>query len=346
MNRVFVSLSIIALAFSSLNYSIKATADQGTNTAPKLASMGHIEIIDDEAKEFLDDSSTISLLADGFMWTEGPLWLHESKTLIFSDIPNNKIHQYSDKDGLSLYLDKAGATGLVDGDNSQGSNGMFLNKSGQLVLLHQGDRRVALMDAPLSKPASKFITLAGDYNGLRLNSPNDGVIDNQGNIFFTDPAYGLTDRLNDIRKELPFQGVYRLDTSGKLSLLDDDIMFPNGIAISPDNKTLYVAVSDEKKPVWFAYDIQSDGKLINKRVFHDALKNNPNHDIGVPDGMAVHSSGVIFATGPGGVWLLNKNGKLLAKIHTGKLTANCTLSSDEKYLFMTAHDSVFKINLK
>ncbi|TYK67221.1 SMP-30/gluconolactonase/LRE family protein [Colwellia echini] len=308
-------------------------------------TLGSIEIINNSAKAYLDASSKVVEIATGFKWTEGPLWLNKSDTLIFSDIPDNKIYQYNEKSGLSVYLNKTGATDLVEGDYLGGSNALLLNQSDQLVLLQTGDRRVSIMNAPLDQPQSLFSTLAGAYQGLRLNSPNDGVFDQQGNLYFSDPAYGLKDKLDDERKELTFQGVYRLTPWGKLSVIDETIKFPNGIGISPDNKTLYVAVSDEQAPVWFAYDIEDDGSVVNKQLLHDASTNKLDNDIGVPDGMAVHSSGVIFATAPGGVWLLSANGELLAKINTGKFSANCALSADEKQLFITAHDSILKVDL-
>ena len=213
--------------------------------------------------------------------------------------------------------------------------------------MQQGDRRVATMNAPLSAPKSDFVTLAGRYQNKRLNSPNDADLHSDGSLFFTDPPYGLKNVMTDARKELDFQGVYRLAVDGSLMLLDDEISYPNGIGLSHDEQTLYVAVSDKAFPHWLAYDVQDNGQVMNKRVFIDASEYiNVEGEQGMPDGMAVHSSGNIFATGPGGVWLITPQGEVLAKIRTGKLTANCTLSTDEKYLFMTAHDTLMSVPLK
>jgi gluconolactonase len=305
--------------------------------------VGSIEIIDKAALEYLSARTTIKEIASGFTWTEGPLWLEASQSVIFSDIPNNKIYQYSESNGLSEYLDKSGSTGLVEGDHFQGSNGLILNQEGKLVLFQQGDRRVAVMNTDLSNPSSSFTTLVGEYNGRRLNSPNDGVFDKQGNLYFTDPPYGLEHGMDDVRKSLPFQGIYKLSPKGQLTLIDNSVKFPNGIGLSPDEKTLYVAVSDHNQPVWLSYDLEH--QTYKKQLLLNAAIHNAEKTSGVPDGLAVHSSGVIFATGPGGVWLLDPNGKLLAKILTGKLTANCTLSSDEKQLYITAHDSVMLVEL-
>lgn len=304
-----------------------------------------VEIVDGAALELIEPSADIRILADGFLWTEGPLWVEQGEYLLFSDIPNNVIHKYEPGVGTSVYLERSGATGLVEGDSGQGSNGLLLDQQGRLVLMQQGDRRVAVMDAPLLSPSGQFKSLADRFDGKRLNSPNDGVLHSDGSLYFTDPPYGLAQSFTDPRKELAFQGVYRLSPQGELSLLDRTVTAPNGIALSLDEKTLYVAVSDESNPAWLAYDVAPDGSVRNKRVFIDAADAAQKLP-GMPDGMAVHSSGAIFATGPGGVWLVSPDGAVLAKILTGKLTANCALSGDEKTLFMTAHDTLMSISLR
>ncbi|AWB68957.1 gluconolactonase [Saccharobesus litoralis] len=309
-----------------------------------------VEIYSAEAEQFLSTDTPLQVLSEGYKWTEGPLWVADTSLasqgyLLFSDIPNNKIYQYIPGQGTALYLQPSGATGLVDGDYGQGSNGLLLNQQNQLVLMQQGDRRVAVMQSALSAPQPKFKTLAGYYQGKRLNSPNDAVYDSQGNLYFTDPPYGLAKILQDERKALDFQGVYRLSNQGQLTLLDDEITFPNGIGLSPDGKTLYVAVSDINNPVWYAYDVANNGQVTNKRVFFDAKQPNQKPH-GLPDGMAVHSNGTLFATGPDGVWLFNPKGQVIAKVKTGKLTANCTLAENEKALYLSAHDTLMRIPLK
>lgn len=312
-------------------------------------TVGHVVIYDDAALAFIDDSTLVSVRAEGYTWTEGPVWVDEEDGyLLFSDIPNNFIAKYHPKTGSSVYLRNSGSTNLYPGDYVKGSNGLLLNSNGELVLLQQGDRRIATMNAPLSAPKADYSTLTAKYKGKRLNSPNDAVFHQDGSLFFTDPAYGLQDKLEDKRKELSFQGVYQLTANGELFLLDDEVTYPNGIGLSPDGKILYVAASDKDKPHWYAYDIVGKGKVANKRLFHDGLPAvlKVGVDKGMPDGLAVHSSGVIFATGPEGVWLLNPEGKLLAKVYTGQKTSNCTLTSDEKTLFMTADDYVLSFPLK
>jgi len=308
---------------------------------------GPVEILDNAALSLLDENATITVQAEGFLWTEGPLWVEEGGYLLFSDIPNNVVHKFVPGEGVEVFLEPSGATGLDDGNSSQGSNGLLLSDDDRLVLMQQGDRRVAYMNAALTAPNPDFVTLAASYNGKRLNSPNDGVFHSDGSLYFTDPPYGLESGIDDEGKELSFQGIFRLRADGEVELLDDSVSFPNGIGLSIDEKTLYVAVSDDRQPMWLAYDVLPAGALDNKRVFYDA-----SHFVGVdgeqglPDGMAVHSSGTVFATGPGGVWLFTSDGEVLAKIRTGRKTANCTLSADEKTLFVTAHDTLMTVSLR
>ncbi len=337
-----------ALLLAGCNPNSSTSVEDTAIIADVNKTTGQIEILAPKALNFIDENAQITIHGNGYKWTEGPVWIDDKSGdyLLFSDIPNNTIIKYQPNIGTSLYLEKSGATALYDGDYSQGSNGLLLNQENKLVLMQQGDRRVAVMNSPLSAPSNNFDTLASHYQKLRLNSPNDAVFHSDGSLYFTDPPYGLADGIKDKRKELNHQGIYRLSKTGELTLLDDTVTYPNGIGLSLDEKTLYVAVSDEEHPVWLAYDIEENGTITNKRTFYDAKKFvGVEGEQGMPDGMALHSSGNIFATGPGGVWLFTPEGKVLAKIRTGKLTANCTLSSDEKTLYMTAHDTIMSVPL-
>ena len=306
---------------------------------------GPVQILDARATSLIAADAELSVLGEGYAWTEGPLWVSDGGYLLFSDIPNNVIHRYVPGRGVSVYLERSGATGLEDGDSTQGSNGLLLNRAGELVLFQQGDRRVAVMEAGLAAPKAEYRTLAARFGDARLNSPNDGVFRGDGSLYFTDPPYGLAQGFDDPGRELDFSGVFRLAPDGALSAVDKTLTAPNGIALSTNERTLYVAVSDEAKPAWYAYDVRDDGTVANRRLFYDAAAAAARHP-GMPDGMAVHSSGTLFATGPGGVWLFSPEGEVLAKIMTGKMTANCTLSADEKTLYMTAHDQLMSIPLK
>jgi len=306
-----------------------------------------IEILDNEALGLIDKDAEITVIGSGFTWTEGPLWIEDGKYLLFSDIPNNKIFKI-DVDGKTFeFLSPSGFTASTSRKGESGSNGLLLNELGELVLMQHGDRRVAKMNAGLFNPQPVFESLVDNYNGKKLNSPNDGTFDKSGNLYFTDPPYGLAEGVEDPKKELDFQGVYFLNTSGGLKLVDDTITRPNGIALSTNEKQLYVAVSDPEHAVWYRYDIVSPGEVENKTLFYDVSHLvGKKGQKGLPDGMKMHSKGYLFATGPGGLWIFNERGKPIARIHTGEATSNCAFSKDEKVLFLTADDYVLKVMLK
>lgn len=305
-----------------------------------------IEILDDAALQIISPNAEIKEIASGYEWTEGPLWIEGGKYLLFSDIPKNKIFKI-DADGKTTeFLYPAGYTGEIPRDGEIGSNALLLNQDGALVLLQHGDRRIARMDATLDSPNPKYITMVDSYNGKKFNSPNDGVFDSDGNLYFTDPPYGLQEGVNDPAKELDFQGVYCLKTSGELVLIDK-LTRPNGITFSHDGSKMYVAVSDPEHAVWYRYDVVAPGKVKNRTLLYDVTNLvGKKGQQGLPDGMKMHSQGYLFATGPGGVWVFNENGIPVARIHTGEATSNCAFSKNEKTLFMTADDYVLKMDLK
>lgn len=304
-----------------------------------------VEVLDDAVTGLIDPEATLTELGSGYAWSEGPVWVEEYEFLLFSDIPNNVIHKWSPDDGVSLYLEPAGYTGEEPRGGELGSNGLYISNDGNLLLAQHGDRRIAHMDSPLDDPAPEFTTLADSYDGKRLNSPNDLVQHSNGDIYFTDPPYGLEEQVDDPSKELEFQGVYRVTLEGEVVLLTDELSRPNGIELSPDEKTLYIANSSNENPVWMAYDVTEDGNIINGRVFRDAV-DFVGVDPGSQDGMDVDADGNIFATGPGGVWIFSPEGTVLGKIKTNKPTANCTIGQGGKTLFITASDQLLSIPLK
>lgn len=313
--------------------------------ANKRSHLRKVEIFDPSALGIIDSNVRIELLDSGHKWTEGPVYIKDGDYLLFSDIPNNSIYKWKEGSGVSLYLKPSGNTGNSKARREPGSNGMLLNVKGQLVLCQHGDRRMALMDAPLNAPSPKFITLADKYQGKRLNSPNDAVYTKNGDLYFTDPPYGLDKRLDDSAKQLDFQGVYRLTPGGKLDLLLKDLKFPNGIAFSPDQKTLYVSNSDSLNMLWMKYDMDDKGFVKNGCVMYVAKQYNGT-DAGNPDGMKVNKQGYIFAAGPEGIWIFNPAGKYIARIYTGQKTANCAFSPDEKTLFITSSSDLLRVKLK
>lgn len=305
-----------------------------------------IEILDEAALGLIDPEAKLEVIAEGFEWTEGPLWLEKEQKLLFSDIPNNSVFQIDAKGVKSLYLKPSGYTGDAARGGETGSNALILDPQGNLVLCQHGDRRMAKMNAPLGQPKADFVSIVDNYQGKRLNSPNDAIYDKAGNLYFTDPPYGLEFNVDDPAKELSFQGIYCLKPDGEL-LLVDSISRPNGITFSPDQTKLIVANSDPEHAVWYQYDIVSPGVVQNKQLFFDSTDLvGKEGQQGLPDGMKMHSSGYLFATGPGGIWVFNPDGKVVARIYTGERTSNCAFSTDEKTLYITADYYVLKMELK
>ena len=284
----------------------------------------------------------IELLADGFDWTEGPVWSKSGGYLLFSDIPRNAIHKWKEGQGVSLFMRPAGYAGSSPFGRELGSNGLTFDANGELVMADHGNRQVSRVDSvTFTKTA-----LVDRYNGKRFNSPNDVVFSRAGDLFFTDPPYGLWKLNADPAKELDFNGVYRLARTGVLTLLTRELTFPNGIALSPDERTLYVAVSDPARPIWMAYDLQPDGTLARGRVFFDASALAKSGRKGLPDGMKVDAAGNVFASGPGGILVLSPQGTHLGTIATGETTANCAFGDDGSTLYMTANHTLMRVRLR
>lgn len=304
-----------------------------------------VEILDPEALAIIDSSTAIEELGNGYKWAEGPVYIKDGDYVLFSDIPNNRVMKWKEGSGITTYLEPAGHTYKEIKEVEPGSNGLLLNARGELVLCQHGDRRLAKMDAPLSSPTAKFVTVVDNYKGKRLNSPNDAVYAKNGDLYFTDPPYGLDKRLNDTAKQLDFQGVYRLKPNGQLDLLTKDIKFPNGIALSPDEKVLYLSNSDSTNMQWIRCQLDGNGLIKNSTAFFEPKQYN-NTDAGNPDGMKVNKKGYLFAAGPKGIWIFNTTGKPIARIYTGQKTANCAFSPDEKTLFITASGYLMRVKLR
>ncbi len=319
----------------------RETAEEPTSTSKR-----RIAILDEQASGLLDESTEVQVLSGGFTWTEGPVWIDEDGGyLLFSDIPPNKIYKW---DGdTSTYLQPSGYTGSVPRTGEPGSNGLALDTEGRLILCQHGDRQIGRMEAPLNAPEPTYSTLTDNYNGQRFNSPNDLVFDSQGNLYFTDPPYGLERRMEDPAKEIPFQGVYCLLKSGETVLLDSTVTRPNGIALSPDGSQLFVAVSDPEHAAWYRYDIEGPGVVSGKELLYDATEEvGQENRKGLPDGMKMHPDGYLFATGPGGVLVFDMEGRVIARIFTGEATANCGFTSDYKTLFLAADDYLMSVAMK
>ncbi len=292
----------------------------------------------------MSNEVTVSVIAQGYEWSEGPLWLDDKQMLLFSDVPANTIYQRTEKEGATKYLNPSGFTAQIAHGGESGSNGLVLDDKGNLILCQHGDRRIALMNSPIDQPKEEFITIADKYNGKRFNSPNDVVFYNNS-FFFTDPPYGLVKNMADSSKEIAFQGVYRAKANGEVQLLIDSLTRPNGISFSPDHKKLYVANSDPEKARWYEYQLNDSLEIVSGKILYDAT-NKGSTEKGLPDGMKVDAQGNIFATGPGGVWLFSGSGELLGKIKVEEVTSNCALTADGKTLFVTNDMNILRIQLR
>lgn len=316
---------------------------EATSAGVTFAPPVTIERLDPRLDAIVAPGAAVRTLADGFSWVEGPLWDASARCLYFSDIPDNAVYRWRDGEGATLALRPAGYSGAAPFRGREpGANGLAMDASGRLILCQQGDRRVARLEAD-----GKVTVLADRYQGKRLNSPNDVIAGSDGELYFTDPPFGLPGGFDDPARELEFCGVYRLGTGDDLDLLIKDVAAPNGVALSPGRRTLYVSNADAVLPVVFAYDLGADGRPGPPRVFFDAAEwvgRAPGK--GVPDGMAISRLGTVFLGGPAGVYVIAPDGRLLGRIDTGVATSNCELSPDESILFVTAAHAVIAVGLR
>jgi len=323
-----------------------AAAEPATRESPVV---GSIERLDPRFDLLVPQDARIEVLAMGFAWSEGPVWVASDAgglpagCLLFSDIPRNRINRWRPAAGIDLFLEPAGFTGPAEYGREPGSNGLTLDRQGRLILCEHGDRRIARLE-----PGGGKKTLADSYQGRRFNSPNDAVVHSSGAIYFTDPPYGLPAGPDDPRRELDFCGVFRVATDGTVTLLCDTLTRPNGIAFSPDERILYVAQSDPAAPIWKAFTVKPDGTLADGdsggRLFFDAGELAKTRR-GMPDGLKVDQAGNLFATGPGGVLVLAPDGTHLGTLLTGQPTANCGFGEDGRTLFITADSLLCRIRL-
>ena len=312
----------------------------GVDAPPGAPRFGKIVRLDPRFDRLVPPDAVLEKVADGFSWVEGPVWNRKGGYLLFSDIPNNSIFKWKEGESVSLFLKPSGYTGSAPFEGREpGSNGLTFDSTGRLVLCEHGDRRITRLEDDGRKA-----TLADRHEGKRLNSPNDLVFRSNGDLYFTDPPFGLPKAFDDPRKELDLNGVYRLTASGKLTLLTKDIKAPNGIAFSPDEKILYVSNADPSNAVWMAFDVRDDGTIANGRVFFDATAWTKTKR-GVPDGMKVDREGNIFGAGPGGIHVLAPDGTHLGSIETGVATSNAAWGNDGSVLYITAGTAVYRIRL-
>lgn len=307
---------------------------------------GTIEKNDAALDSIIDPGAKAEIIAEGFEWSEGPLWIEKHNMLLFSDVPMNTVYKWTEEKGKDIYLKPSGYTDSVPSEsNEPGSNGLLLDADGNLVLCQHGNRQMARMVAPLDQPAAKFITLANKYGENRFSSPNDAVYNSLGELFFTDPPYGLkTQDDNDPKKEIPINGVYKVKKNGEVILLVDSITRPNGLAFLPGEKKLIIACSDPQKPNWYIFDVNGDS-LNSGRLFYSAAEHDKSWR-GLPDGLKIDKKGNVFASGPGGIWIFNSEAKLLGRIKLEEACSNIALSPDEKTIYITNDMYVLRFKMR
>lgn len=343
MNKSLPIIFFSLLVLSCNSPEKETDSEAGDSKVSNFETTGSIERLSERMDRFIPLDSKIEVIGSGFDWSEGPLWLEDQQALIFTDVPENKIWKWSESDSLQVYLEPSGYFGSETNKREPGANGLILDEDGKLMLCQHGARQVAKMVSDISEPSPVFEVLADTYDGKKFNSPNDLVKSENGNLFFTDPPYGLDEWDN---KELEFQGVYQLDFMGNLTLQIDSLSRPNGIGLSPDEKTLYVAQSDPLKARYYAFNLDENQNVSSGEMILDVSDLVGEANPGLPDGMAVHSSGNLFASGPGGILIISPNGEHLGTIKTGRATSNCTFDANEDYLYITADGELLRVRLK
>lgn len=305
--------------------------------------IGRVRQLDPALDDVIAADAKVVQVAQGFTWCEGPLWVESRHELLFSDVPENTMYRWSPKGGLGMQLKPSGWNGAPDPAlREAGSNGLAIDRLGRVVIADSGTRALSRLDL---KTMKKTI-LVDHYQGKRFNSPNDAIVADDDSIYFTDPPYGLKDGDKSPVKELTFQGVYRWAPDGSVTLLDDTLSLPNGVGLSPDQRTLYVSVSDPAAPRVYAYDLDKTGRAANRRVFFDAMPLMGEGVKGLPDGLTVDAHGRVFVAGPGGLLILSPAGKLLGVIEANdRPISNCVFDGKHT-LYMTCGDIVASVRVK
>lgn len=294
--------------------------------------------LDPQFDRIVPANAKLEKIADGFTWTEGPVWNRIGKFLLFSEVPKNSIHKWEPKKGVSLFLSPSGYHGTEPFTGREpGSNGLTYDWEGRLVFCQHGDRRISRLEKDGSQT-----TLVDRYEGKRFNSPNDLVFKSNGDLYFTDPPFGLPKSYDDPAKETPFQGVYRLSRDGKVTLLTTELKAPNGIGFSPDETKLYVA--DSGRGLWYVFDVKPDGTIGPGKVHFDGTEQSKGRP-GVADSLKIDIHGNIFGAAPGGLFVISPEGKLLGRLDFGTPTGNCAWGEDGSTLFIASNTAIYRIRL-
>lgn len=340
-------LLVVSLYYLSVCSSCH-TRKEGSTAVGKDSAIGRVEIYDSSATDIINSHAVIEVIGRNYKWSEGPVWVPAKQMLLFSAVRENKIYQWNGKDTPVVYLTPSGYTDTAYRDGENGSNGLALDKNGNLLLCQSGNRQVVRLNASLDAPKPAFTVLAPDYHGKKFNSPNDIITDSRNNIYFTDPIYGLPKGANDPTRELNFEGVYKITSDGRVILLIDTISRPNGIALSPDENILYVGSSDDKHTRWYAYRLDSHKSIQGGGILLDGtvMKERATIKQGA-DGFKIDKQGNIFSSGPDGINIISPAGKLLGLIRIyNRPTSNCAFNETKDILYITASDWVLKVRLR
>ena len=330
-----------ALALLTFGTACAATPPPATKAITVIEN-GRIDRWDPAMDSIVPKDWKIEKLADGFGWAEGPIWIKSGGYLLFTDVPGNKMWKWSEKGGLEKFLDPSGAATFDPAIwREAGANGLAIFDANSILLADTGNRGIQRLDLATKKKTP----VAMSFEGKKFSSPNDVIRTKSGVLFFTDPPYGFKKFDDAPEKEIPFNGVYRMGTDGKVTAVEKELTRPNGVALSPDESVLYVAQSEGSKAIINAYSLDKDGNVTGKKLFNDTTDLAKPDAPGAPDGLTVAADGTVFATGPGGVLVLSKDGKRLGRIWDGKQTANCKFGDDGRTLYMTSHDMLARIRL-
>jgi gluconolactonase len=333
--RIFM----LGAAGSALAACIASPQDIAKSEKQTLESDIKIDVFDARFHDVMSDTEIAETLSTGHKWLEGPAWDKKRQCLYFTDVPENKAYRWSKDKSVSIFQDPSGvAARNAEGFREPGANGLFYTKSGDLILCNHGRRAVELMNLDTFKRT----LLVDSFAQKKFNSPNDVVQSLNGTLYFTDPPYGLAELNNSPLKEMSVNGVYKLTTNKGVERILSDMTFPNGIALSPDEQWLYVSQSDPDAPLIRRVNLNDPTE---GSIWFDA-KNYMADGPGLPDGMAVTREGLVFTSGPTGIYVIHPSGDVLGRLNTGRACANCTFGEDGSTLFITAQDRLLKIRTK
>lgn len=319
-----------SVTIALLSVVIIACAKKEEHQSKKYQTVGEIERLDAELDKVIAPNAVIEVLSTGHKWSEGPIWVEEEQKIIYTDVPNQKLYQWTEKDSVQIYLD------MTDGEKL-GPSALLVDKNEELFVLRYGHGEVVKMKSSINQPSNDFSVFVDNYKGIRFNNTNDAAFHSNGNMIMSDPPPVEEGRLK--------AGVYQITPKGDITIVTDTLSSPNGIAFSPDESTVYIANADWQNAIWIAADVDKSGGISNGRLFFDATGNAPKEK-GHPDGLKVNRDGYIFATGPGGVYILNPKGKHLGTILNDEFNTNCVLDAKEETLYITSGPKLMRVVLK